>query len=367
MSKKRITILVILCISLFIIRCKPDKSPVPYEPEPIGDTTGIFIDMHRIPYPKLSDYRFFTGELKAQVPAKGVLPYQLASSLFTDYALKNRFVWMPSGKKALYDGDGKSLDFPVGSVLIKNFYYDGVQPANNTRIIETRLMIKKREGWIFAEYVWNDEQTEAVLDMNGSNTDISWKNEHGEMLQTNYRIPSETECLTCHKESEIPVPIGTKPQNLNNNLTYTDGSFNQLQKWIKVGYLESAGLPAVIESTVDYRDESKPLGLRVRSYLDISCGHCHQEASHCDYRPIRLAFSETDDLTNMGVCVAPDEQIDGNLKYIIMPQRPDASVMYYRMNTTDVSTRMPLLGRNIVHIEGVALMKEWINSLGPCN
>src|SRR5690606_20019572 len=99
-------------------------------------------------------YHFFVGVLKNQKPADAVLPYQIASSLFTDYASKKRFVWIPYGKSASYDGDANSLNFPEGSVLIKNFYYDFVQPYNQTRIIETRLMIKKKDAWVFAEYVW---------------------------------------------------------------------------------------------------------------------------------------------------------------------------------------------------------------------
>ena len=366
MFKKYFVILVILGIVMLIVRCKPDKMPVPRYPSSLRDSTAISVDLRRVPYPKLSDYHFFIGKLKEQIPAEDVLLYKPASSLFTDYALKKRFIWMPKGKKAHYDGDAKSLVFPVGSVIIKNFYYDNVQPANNTRIIETRLMIMKEDGWIFAEYVWNEDQTEAFLDMNGSNTNVSWKNEHGVSLSANYRIPSKTECFTCHKLNEIPVAIGPKPQNLNNDLAFSDGTYNQLLKWVAVGYLEANGLPATIESTIDYTDVSKPLEMRVRSYLDISCGHCHQEGSHCSYRPIRLDFSETGDLKNMGVCVAPDEHLDADLKYIIMPQRTDASVMYYRLNTTDASVRMPLLGRSIIHVEGVELMKEWINSLAPC-
>ncbi|HTO16035.1 MAG TPA: hypothetical protein VLZ83_09695 [Edaphocola sp.] len=366
MYKKYYVILGILGFIMFVIRCKPDNPRIPNNPSPPRDSTAISVELNRVPYPKLSDYHFFIGKLKDQVPAEGVLPYKPASSLFTDYAIKNRFVWMPKDKKAHYVGDAESLDFPIGSVLIKNFYYNNVQPANNTRIIETRLMIMKEEGWVFAEYVWNEDQTEAFLDMNGSNTKVTWEKEQGVSLTANYRIPSKTECFTCHKLNEVPVAIGPQPQNLNNDLSFSDGTFNQLLKWVAVGYLEENSLPTTIQSTIDYTDVSQPLEMRVRSYLSISCGHCHQEGSHCSYRPLRLAFSETGNLRNVGVCVTPDEQINQDLKYIIMPKRTDASVMYYRLNTTDASVKMPLLGRSIVHEEGVELMKEWINSLNPC-
>jgi hypothetical protein len=40
---------------------------------------------------KLSDYKFFEGALKNQNPALNVVPYEPASSLFTDYALAFSF------------------------------------------------------------------------------------------------------------------------------------------------------------------------------------------------------------------------------------------------------------------------------------
>lgn len=357
-------ILAAICgLVLIYVSCRRDKDATP-APAATNDT-AVRVVLSELPYGQLSDYHFFKGPLREQIPNGQVLPYTLASTLFTDYALKERFVWMPEGAAAQYVADEQALDFPVGTVLIKNFYYDNVQPILNRKILETRLMVQTDTGWMFAEYVWNDEQTEAYLDMNGSNVNIAWLDATGANQQTVYRIPSQAECITCHKLNDQPVPIGPKPQNLNNTYTYTNGAQNQLRKWIEQGYLEDQ-LPAHIVSTVDYRDASQPLDLRVRSYLDISCGHCHQEGSHCSYRPLRLGFSETGNLAHMGVCVLPDEDISDTLKYIIMPGKPNRSVMYYRLKTTEESHRMPLLGRTLVHQEGLGLIKEWINSLPPC-
>ena len=138
------------------------------------EVSPVVMDLTAVPYPKLSDYKFFDGELKNLKPAFGVIPYKPASELFSEYALKKRFIWMPNGTKASYTSDGEILNLPIGAALIKVFYYDNVQPSNTTQIIETRIMIKKTSGWIFAEYVWNAEQTEAFLDLDGSFTEISW-------------------------------------------------------------------------------------------------------------------------------------------------------------------------------------------------
>jgi uncharacterized repeat protein (TIGR03806 family) len=365
MKKYYLLALTLLTLTTIIVSCTGnDEDYIPIIPE---EQSPVVLDLTKVPYDKLSDYKFFKGAMKDQTGALGVLPYEPASSLFTDYALKKRFVWMPKGTKAVYDGDGKVLELPVGSVIIKSFYYNNVQPANGTRIIETRLMIRKASGWIFAEYVWNSEQTEAVLDMNGSTTSVSWMDENDILQSANYRIPSQGECLVCHKSNEVPIPIGIKPQNLNVSYAYSSGAKNQLAKWIEVGYLED-DIPANIQTTVNYKDTSKPLDLRARSYVDINCAHCHQTNSHCDYRPMRFAFSESAILTNMGVCVNTQDMsgFPSALGRIVTPNNINRSMLHHRINSTNPNVMMPLVGRTLVHREGVDLIEAWINSLEPC-
>lgn len=346
----------------------------------INATQIVSADLSQVPYPKLSDYHFFVGDMKDQIPSLGVLPYTPASTLFTDYAHKKRFVWMPVGTSASYNGDGNVLELPVGSVLIKTFYYDNVQnvtPVGASRIIETRLMIRKSTGWIFADYIWNAEQTEAFQNLNGSYTNISWIDEGGPK-SANYRIPSEVECIVCHKKKEtvgssevtVHIPIGIKPQNLNFDYNYGISTQNQLQKWIQQGYLQNTvTLPTAQNTTVNYNDTSKTLEQRVRAYVDINCAHCHSEKRHCDYRPMRFDFASTfNNATNMGVCVNTQDMqdFDPALDKIVNPGSPNRSMMFHRLNTTDPAYMMPLHGRTLIHQEGVNLVEAWINSLSPC-
>jgi len=351
-----------LTAGLFLYSCKKEKEEIKPIPQ-VEDTStdGVNLDLSAVPYNTLSEYQFFEGNLKDQLPAEGVLPYKPASALFTDYAKKKRFIWMPQGVKASYVDDGELLNMPTGTVLIKTFYYDNVQPSGDTKIIETRVMIKKASEWIFAEYVWNEDQTEAHLDMLGSTIQVDWL-QNGSPLSTDYRIPSDTECMICHKTQNVPIPIGIKPQNLNVDYDYGNGPENQLQRLISEGYLENS-LPLSINTVVDYNDESKSLNKRVRSYLDINCAHCHREGSHCDYRPLRLAYSETSLSENLGICVEPDEFVNSALTYLITPSNTARSVLFYRLESTQENERMPLLGRSIVHTEGVQLIEDYINSL----
>jgi uncharacterized repeat protein (TIGR03806 family) len=358
--------LVLFALTVLIISCTKSE-----EGEEYVLLSPVTVDLTKVPYEKLSDYNFFDGPLENQEPSLDVLIYEPASSLFTDYAHKKRFIWMPKETKATYESDGKVLNLPIGSALIKNFYYENVQnttPVGSNRIIETRIMILKDSGWIFAEYVWNNEQTEAYLDMAGSSTTVEWidKNNINKVVES-YRIPSEQQCMTCHKSNEQPFPIGIKPQNLNFNYSYTTGSKNQLSKWIEVGFLEN-NIPTSITSTVNYEDIQQPLELRVRSYVDINCAHCHQLNSHCDYRPMRFAFSESSNLANMGVCIDSQDMsgFPPALSKVVNPNNINRSMLYYRLNTESESYRMPLLGRTKIHTEGIALVEEWINSLSSC-
>lgn len=363
----------LLGISLFIasivifVSCSDSDE----EYVPLPQVSPVVVDLAQVPYPKLSDYHFFEGAIKNQIPSLNVIPLEPASGLFTDYASKKRFIWMPNGTKANYVADNKILDCPVGTALIKNFYYTTIQPGNTTQIIETRVMIRKSDGWKFYEYLWRDDQTDADLVAgtdfaNGSSKTITFKKPNNEIVTTDYRIPSDAECFACHKKNEIATPIGIKPQNLNHSFIYGEGSKNQLQKLVEQGYLQS--YPSSIVSTVDYHDTTQSLELRARSYLDMNCAHCHQDQARCDYRALRLAFSETSNMTNLGVCVMASEEISPTLQRLITPGIPNKSVLHYRLNSNDESERMPMLGRSIVHDEGVSLIEQWISSLTQtCN
>lgn len=320
----------------------------------------VYFKLEEMPYEKLSEYKFFEGTMSDLKPVFGVIPYEPISALFSDYAKKERFIWMPNNTSASYVNDHEVLDFPEGTILIKNFYYTHVLPADTKRIIETRLMIKKNDQWVFANYVWNAEQSEAYFDLNGGTTQVSWLQD-GVKRNVDYRIPTESQCFTCHKSLVDNTPIGLKPQNLNGDHNYTNGVQNQLTKFVEIGYLDNS-LPSSIETVVDWEDDSQSLNLRVRSYFDINCAHCHADVKHCDYRPMRFAFNESADPVNLGICVDPDTSIPPYTK-IINPRDRATSVLHFRFSTTLEQYRMPLFGRTLVHDEALSLIEEWIDSL----
>ena len=71
----------------------------------------------------------------------------------------------------------------------------------------------------------------------------------------------------------------------------------------------------------------------------------------------------------MGYCkppIAAGKGTGGRL-YSIVPGHPEASILSFRLDTSDPSMMMPELGRSLVHAEGVALVSSWIAQLeGEC-
>ncbi len=140
---------------------------------------------------RLSEYEFFKLPLANLEPTDKVVLYDLNTPLFSDYAFKKRFVYLPDSSKIRYKSKGV-LDFENGSVLIKNFYYpkDFRKPNQEKRIIETRLLIKENNNWKPLNYVWNAEQTDAKLNYIGKEEQVHWTDNTGkkELFLTQFPI-----------------------------------------------------------------------------------------------------------------------------------------------------------------------------------
>ena len=318
------------------------------------------------PYDKLSNYNFFEGELAALNPSPGVIPYDLNTPLFSDYSHKARFVWMPEGTSARYTTD-HVLDFPSGSVLIKNFFYyhDETDLSKGKRIIETRILVSRGDEWDAYGYIWNDEQTEAKYDLIGGIKDISWINKKGESHQVDYIIPNKNQCKGCHAYKNKQLPIGPKVRNLNKDFAYPDGSMNQLDKWASVGYL--IGLPtdnSVPKVAVWDDPDNHSLHERAMAYLDVNCGHCHNPDGAANTSGLTLlADSEIGMALGVYKATVSAGAGTGGHTYSIVPGKPEESIMVYRMKSDNPGAMMPEIGRRMLHHEGVALVEDWIRDM----
>lgn len=332
-----------------------------------------------MPKEKLSDYQFFEGNGSEQKPAKGVLPYSLNTTLFTDYAEKLRFVKLPENQTVAYNAI-EVLDFPVGSTIIKTFYYpnDFRKPELGRKLIETRLLIHEESGWKALDYVWNDEQTEAFLEVAGDTKEVSYIDVNGKKKKHEYAIPNLNQCKGCHNRNEKMSPIGPSARQLNGVFQSAAGGVplggeqssmkstdNQLITWQKMGVLTN--LPAietVPKAAVWNKPESGSLDERARIWLDINCAHCHRKGGPAQTSGLNLSIHETDPIA-YGILKTPVAagRGSGNKKYDIVPGKPDESIIVYRLDSNDPGIMMPEVGRKTTHREGVELIKEWIKAM----
>lgn len=316
---------------------------------------------------RLSEYGFFKGRLSDLHPSEDVIPYDLNTALFSNYAEKLRFIKVPPGKKIIYNDTGW-FAMPAGTVLIKNFYFpnDMKHPEKGRRIMETRLLVNEENGWAAYPYTWNDEQTEAFYDVAGDKKTITFKNNEGKTITTHYLIPNKNQCKGCHLENKKMVPVGIAARHLNKFRPYGEHVIrNQLQEWNNKGIL--TGLPndlKTVPSNALWQDESVSLDKRARSYLDINCGNCHNPKGPANTSGFFLDMRETNP-TALGVYKTPVAagQGSGGFKYDILPGKPEQSILVYRMKTNDPGKAMPEIGREQLHKEGIELISEWIRQM----
>lgn len=331
------------------------------------DKTPNEVALSSYPLAKLSDYGFFTGIMRNLTPNEGVLLYKPNSSLFTDYAHKSRYIWMPEGSAAHIRSDEEgTMEFPEGTVIIKNFYYpsDFRKPTADRRIIETRLLVKSTEQWEAYPYIWEDDQSDAQLKVIGGEKQVSWIDEEGQPQLINYIIPNKNQCKSCHNIHEQLVPIGVKAKHLNHEIAYGDDMQNQLIRWSDSGKLSNYSVKTSYPTMINYTDESQSLELRARAYLDINCAHCHRAEAPASTSGLFLTYEEKDPL-RLGVLKTPVAAGfgAGSFTYDIVPGKADESILTYRMGTNIVGAAMPEIGRVTVDKEGLELIKQWINEM----
>lgn len=335
-----------------------------HEPPNLGSTAAIsyYLKAKR----KLSDYQLFEGALAKQRPQTDVFQYEMNTALFSDYAAKRRFIKIPSGTRIQYRPDGV-FEFPVGSILAKTFSYpnDERKPELGERIIETRIEIREAEGWYGFSYEWNEEQTDATLQLGGSEQQVSWIDSNGREMSIDYLIPNANECLTCHTRKKQYVPIGPTAANLNlTNPAGKDLPKGQLAAMAKAGLLEGLPRQDIPKMPVWDREETGSCSERARAWLSVNCAHCHQPGGTARTSGLDLRYSQTDS-AKYGVWKTPVAagHGSGGRAYDIVPGKPDESILMFRLESTDPSIMMPNISKSTVPQEAVALVRQWISEM----
>lgn len=332
----------------------------------IGSAGAVSLDaiLADDPPKELSAFGFF-AEMAAQRPADGVVPYRLNTPLFSDAALKMRFVFVPAGSAASYRAD-EAFDFPVGTALVKTFAFpaDYRVPEKDLRIIETRLLLRRADGWHALAYVWNDAQTEATLKVAGARVEVSTIDAEGAPLAFTYAVPNKNQCKGCHDLGGKVAPIGPKARNINGDFAYHDGAMNQIDRWTALGILAGAPSSAAAPAVPDFLDAGAPLEARARAWLDVNCAHCHRPEGPASNSGLFLTWGEADPV-RYGVNKRPVAagKGSGGLQFDIAPGDPDASILIYRVDSVEPGVMMPELGRHLPDPAAVALLRAWISAM----
>lgn len=286
-----------------------------------------------------------------QLPASGVIPYDIREPFWSDGASKERYLALPENTtiEVLEDGD---MQLPIGSVTMKHFRLD-------SQLIETRLFVRHVDGgWAGYSYEWNDALTDATLvEPSGKDKPI------GAQL---WHYPSQAECIQCHTQA-AHFTLGIEALQLNRDFTYPDTgrTANQLTTWEHINLFSSPLAETHKQKALTQSANfDANLDLRARSYLHSNCAHCH--------RPSGSKQSEMDlrylvDLSEMSICgVSP---LLGNLgieeAQLLSPGDPERSVLLQRIKVNNMN-RMPPIGSNEIDSAGVNLLEAWIASLNRC-
>lgn len=330
--------------------------------------TAPFFDRAQEPCDTLSTYRFF-ADGPAQVANEGVVPYDVNSALFSDYASKHRFLYLPQPMAYAESG---IFDLPVGSVIIKTFGYraDLRDEGSPERLVETRLLVHDDDGWRGLVYVWDDDQADARLQVAGGIVPVEWIDAAGDARSLSYIVPNINQCVNCHVAGDSQQPIGIQARHLNRDFAYPEGSANQLAALSERGLLTGAPADPVDAPRLARWDdpESGTVEERARAWLDINCAHCHNPTGPARTSGLDLR-AEQSEPSLYGVCKIPVAAGagSGGRSYGIVPGQPDDSILVFRLESVEPAVRMPELLRQTVHTESVGLVREWISSLeGDC-
>ncbi len=284
-----------------------------------------------------------------QLPATAMVPYSVASPLWSDSAEKDRYFALPDNTKINLTSEGDFL-FPVGSVLMKHFKL-------NDRFVETRLFARGELGWQGFSYEWRDDQTDALLLNDGKEKLI-------EGVQWQY--PSPGQCLTCHTQV-ANFSLGLETLQLNNPMLYTASGINahQLDTLTHINLFSSAITPTQKAQTLfSFDDTNATLAQRARSYLHSNCSNCH---SPNGTTPVNLDLRYSTTLAATQTCNVQPAAGDLSISNarIIAPGEPERSVLLARMKVRDVN-QMPPLASHLVDQEAVDVIAAWIGGLASC-
>jgi mono/diheme cytochrome c family protein len=292
-------------------------------------------------------------DFAAREVAPECLPFEPQYPLWTDGALKRRWIALPAGA-AIDARDADHWDFPVGTRLWKEFAFE--------RPIETRYMEKLADGsWLFATYLWDADGGDAPLAPARGARGVC-ESSPG----VPYDVPGRADCLACH---------GGRPERvLGFGALQLSSARSAPTNGMTLESLAQRGLLANLRR--DLLDQPPRIAARSETeraalgWLHGNCGGCHNARGPLE----RLGLELDQPLERTPRALDTLVERAAHTRTAVLPLRvvpgdPDASDLLAHVASTDPLTRMPPLGTRAPDRAAVDLLARWIREdlAGPAS
>ena len=220
----------------------------------------------------------------------------------------------PRGSSANATAD--RWDIPTGTYLVKTFSFpiDVRRPALGERLIETRFLVKTSDGFLESTYLWNGQQTDAVVSRGNIDVPVSWIDETGQSRRQNYHVPGTSQCASCHEGRAL----GIRSRQLDHPGVYPGGARDQITHFAALGIIGETPPPHVVLTNPAGHAS---LELRARSYLDAHCGHCHGPGGSAESTRVLWDLEHTSG-TELPSC-RTTHAVEGR-DHVLVPGHPEA-------------------------------------------
>lgn len=299
---------------------------------------------------------YATGSASAVLDANDAFSPQYP--LWSDGATKRRWIHVPPGS-AIDASRPDAWEFPPGTKLWKEFSHE--------RRVETRLIERLADGsWRYATYVWNEDGTDAVL-APADGAIVAARGAAG----GRYTIPSREDCVACHEGGPVPVlgfsalQLSSDRDPLAAHAEPAQRDYADLARLVARGTLRN--LPQSLIDRPPRIAAPTPTARAALGYLHANCGHCHNDAGPLAGLDLALAqrvsAPAADSAPPASSLVGRESRFrphGASAAQRVVPGDAAASVITMRMRSGNPLARMPPLGVQVIDVEGVALVEQWI-------
>lgn len=312
-----------------------------------------------ITYTKLSETGLYS-DIATKTIAPGIIEFTPHYKLWTDGALKRRWIKLPAGTQ-IDTSNMAHWRFPIGTKVWKEFAYDTSGFVRmETRLVE-RTGPERTHVWM-GSFEWNVAETEADYRQFG----------RADVKGTDHDIPAAQACASCHRGEDHNL-LGFSAVQLSHAETNNIDTLRQMGLF-----------------TVDPQVGGYPVpGTQVQSdalgYMNANCGHCHnpQQGLACNTLTglsLRVYPTDVNVLSTDAYTTAVGMPLQYWTSFVrgnelgfttrVVPGDSANSALHWRATTRNPGIdppnehyQMPPEFTEFVHPEGAATLQAWIDSM----